>query len=53
MNEIPFIMNAVVEAWRVYFVQRKATIVGRRGQQALIFWFFCIKAKEHNKLYLS
>jgi hypothetical protein len=32
--------------WRVYFVQRKAAIVGRRGRQALIFWFFLIKQKE-------
>jgi hypothetical protein len=46
MNEIPLKMNAVMEVWRVYFVQRKVTIVGRRGRQALIFWFFCIKAKE-------
>jgi hypothetical protein len=36
MNEIPFEMNGVIEVWRVYFVQRKGTIVGRRGRQALI-----------------
>jgi hypothetical protein len=36
MNEIPFKMNGAMEVWRVYFVQRKATIVGRRGRQALI-----------------
>jgi hypothetical protein len=53
MNEIPFKMNGAMEVWRVYFVQRKATIAGRRGRQALIFWIFLIKQKEQQSTFMK